>query len=94
VGAPASRPAADLAEGSARPQITPIVPPGPAPEADVPVSAPSSDGVVPAAPRISAVPASALGNVGSLGVDIDPTAAARQKGLEATRRQIESQLQP
>ena len=70
-----------------RPQVTPDVPPGPSEAATTPDAAP----VVRPAPKLSAaVRASAVEN---LDLQMDPTAASRQKALEETRREIESQMQ-
>ena len=77
-----------------RPQVTPVVPPGPSLDPTAGAETESKDVVVPAAPRLrGAVPESALRSVGSIKVDMDPTAASAQKGLEETRRQIEEQMQ-
>jgi len=70
-----------------RPQVTPDVPPGPSEAATASDATP----VVRPAPKISAaVRASAVDN---LDLQMDPTAASRQKALEETRREIESQMQ-
>ncbi|HEX5820098.1 MAG TPA: hypothetical protein VFY20_14515, partial [Gemmatimonadales bacterium] len=83
--------AADAQAASMRPQITPIVPPGPSPELTAPDPEPVAAPVVPAAPRVKEMlPESAVGN---LDLQLDPTAAQRQKALEETRRQIETQMQ-
>jgi hypothetical protein len=91
-----STPASNVASsGSTRPQITPVVPPGPSPE--LPAAAPVEETrgeVMPAAPRlVDKVPESAFKDVGAISVDVDPTATQRQKALEATRRQIETEMQ-
>jgi hypothetical protein len=91
-GAPASSGiSVDAHAASMRPQITPIVPSGPSAEVTDPTPEPAAAPVVPAAPRIKdMVPSSAVGN---LDLQLDPTAAQRQKALEETRRQIETQMQ-
>lgn len=79
---------------SARPQITPIVPPGPSLELAEERLQPIEQTVVPAAPKLTgAVPESALRNVGAIDVPMDPTVEQRHRALEETRRQIESQMQ-
>jgi MYXO-CTERM domain-containing protein len=81
--------AADAPSGSTRPQITPIVPAGPSnavPEAKL---EPLEQEVVPAAPKLSGL---APANLGTLDVQIDPTASHSQRALEETRRQIDSQM--
>jgi hypothetical protein len=75
---------------STRPQITPIVPPGPSNAVPEPKLEPLEVDVVPAAPELGGfVP----GSVGTVSVQIDPNAAHRQQALEETRRQIQSQMQ-
>ncbi|MFL5521348.1 MAG: hypothetical protein ACJ8B6_10450 [Gemmatimonadales bacterium] len=75
-------------EGQAqRPQVTPDVPPGPSEAATTSDAAP----VVRPAPKLSA--AVRAGAVDNLDLQMDPTAASRQKALEETRREIESQMQ-
>ena len=84
-----SSPPSVLDAGAQRPQITPDVPPGPSP--DVATASPEAAPVVRPAPKFSAaVPEAAVGN---LDLQMDPTAASRQKALEETRRDIESQMQ-
>jgi hypothetical protein len=82
----------DAPTESERPQITPIVPPGPSLELTAPApDAEPAAPVVPAAPKVrEMVPASAVGN---LDLQLDPTAAQRQRALEETRRQIETEMQ-
>ena len=70
-----------------RPQVTPDVPPGPSEAATTLEAAP----VVRPAPKLSA--AVRAGAVDNLDLQMDPTAASRQKALEETRREIESQMQ-
>jgi hypothetical protein len=79
----------DAQAASMRPQITPIVPPGPSDgqATEEPVAAP----VVARAPKMSnMVPASA---VGDLDLQIDATTAQAQRALEETRRQIQTEMQ-
>jgi len=78
---------------ASRPQITPVVPPGPSDATTELATKPTTNTVVPAAPKLSGIPASTLSNMGALDIPTDPTAPTRQKALEETRRQIETQMQ-
>jgi len=78
---------------ASRPQITPVVPPGPSVETADVETKPTPAAVVPAAPKLSGLPTAALGSMSGLDIPTDPTAPSRQKALEETRRQIETQMQ-
>ena len=80
---------AGATSASTRPQITPIVPAGPSNAVPEPKLEPLEQDVVPAAPKLSGL---APANLGTLDVQIDPTAARSQRALEETRRQIDSQM--
>jgi hypothetical protein len=81
--------------GTGRPALVVDVPEGP-PSSSAPAAATTDapdEELVPAAPRLGAMPST--GNLGALapsGLEIDPTAAQRQRSLEETRRRIDSQL--
>jgi hypothetical protein len=75
---------------AARPQITPIVPAGPSNAVPEPKLEPLERDVVPAAPELGEFTSA---NVGTVDVHIDPNGTRRQKALEETRKQIESQMQ-
>jgi len=89
---PATAPGLDVgaSAASARPQITPIVPSGPSNAVPELKLEPLEQEVVPAAPKLRDLTPD---NVGVIDVQIDPNAERRQKALEETRRQIESQMQ-